>query len=150
MAALKGKGKGKGKKGKQGKGYYKGGQGKGKNNWYRAPGKAIGKGSINYNGAEDDYWNAWGYEGEGWNYDSNYDYGDDYGNYYLGNVMMMLEADAGTTDDRPNDNTTTTDTTIPDMTKFTVAARDVLRGHNYSTIYYNTQQIQCPTKWGGQ
>ena len=52
--------KGKGKTGKQGKGSYKGGYGKGKNNWYRASGKAIGNGSINYNAAEDDYWSAWG------------------------------------------------------------------------------------------
>ena len=87
MAALKGKGKGKGTKGKYGKGNYKGGY-KGKNNWYKSPGKAIGKGSINYNGLDEDYWSAWGCEGDDWN---NCYIGEDYGNYYIGNAAMLLE-----------------------------------------------------------
>ena len=65
MAALKGKsgyegGYGKGKTGKYGKGNHNGGYGKGKRNWNRAPGKAIGKGSANYNGYsyDGDCWSA--------------------------------------------------------------------------------------------
>ena len=74
-------------KGKYGKGNYKGGYGKGNNNWYRAPGKAIGKGGINYSGADDDYWDAWGCDGDEWSGE----YNEEYGNYYLGNVTMLLE-----------------------------------------------------------
>ena len=74
---------------KQKKKNTKHGYGTGKNNWYRFPGKAIGKGSINYNGySEDDYWSAWGYEDEYWN---NHNEENDYGNYYIGNAAMMLE-----------------------------------------------------------
>ena len=96
IAALKGKsgykgGYGKGKQGKYGKSNSKGGCGN-KNNWYRAPGKAIGKGGINYHGysQEDDYYNAWGYEEDNW------DYGvedESYNNYYLGIVATLLEND---------------------------------------------------------
>ena len=66
IVALKGRGEGKGKKGKQGKSNYIGGYGKGKGNWYRTPGNAIGKGRVNYSGGNDDYWSAWGCDGNGW------------------------------------------------------------------------------------
>ena len=95
IAALKGKGKGKTRKRKYGKNNYKGAYGKGKgnrNNWNRSPGKAIGKGAINYHGTDEDYWNAWGYDNDGWSY---YGGEEDYGNYYIGpsNAMMLLEID---------------------------------------------------------
>ena len=159
IAALKGEGKGKGKKGKFGKGNYKGGYGKGKNNnWYRAPGKAIGKGGIHYSGGDDDYWSAWGCDGDEW---SGY-YNEDYSNYYIGNVAMLLErkienetTETTTTTTQPN-TTTQLNTTIGskhnhkqdlgantwnfdrpspaktlqdvDMLKFVARQRDALRG----------------------
>ena len=88
LAALTGKGKGKGQKGKHGKSRYKEGYGKGNDNWYSSPGKAIGKGGVHHCGSEDEYWSAWGYDGDSWNHGN--DYGD-YNNHYIGNVMMMLE-----------------------------------------------------------
>ena len=123
MAALEGKGSGNGKNGKHGTGYQKGGYGNGNHNWYRAPGKAIGKGSINYNGVEDDYWNAWAFEGDDWNYNYSHGDGDGYGCYYLGNVMMMFEVGIENAEDE-----TEKKTIEPDMSKYKVSARDALRG----------------------
>ena len=101
----------------------------------------MGEGSINYNGADDDYWNAWGYEGEEWNYEPNYDYNNDYGGYFLGNVMMMLEVDTGDM----NGDTTNTDAIEQkdiDMSRYTMKSKHALKGtttarlvtlHNYTT-----------------
>lgn len=95
IAALKGKSKGEGK-GTYGKSNYKGyGKSSGKYNGYRSPGKAIGKGSFNLYGADNDYWSAWGTEPEQWGEPEQ----EDWNGYYIGNVTMMLEREDKVQDD---------------------------------------------------
>ena len=90
LAALKGKGKGKGKGSKGYKG-YKGRKGNGQGGGKGGKGKYnYGNKGLNYY-SDEDYYNAWGGEGE-----SNYNYEDwNWGgeNYYLGsgNLVFMLE-----------------------------------------------------------
>ena len=102
-------------------------------------------GGINYSGADDDYWNAWGCDEDKWNGW----YSEEVGNYYLGNVTMLLERETTTQSDTTTTQFTTTqsDTTTTrlntpnnckhihkpivedvDMTKFMRRQRDALRG----------------------
>ena len=146
IAALKGKygykgGYGKHNKGKYGKG--KGSYGKGKNNWYRAPGKAIGKGGINYHGynQEDEYYNAWGYEEDNWNYGIE---DENYNGYYLGNVAMLPENDDA--DVKEGSGEDEEEEIRRFMNKSAIDGRDSLRGtklNKPSYLHNKFEDLEC-------
>lgn len=80
---------------------------------------------MNNNGVEDEYWNAWGYDGDNWDYSSEC---DDYGNYYLGNSMVLLEIK---TKEQPIEDTTAV--TEIDVSKYAAYERDSLKGTTVAT-----------------
>lgn len=67
----------------------------------------------------------------GYSYNYHYGGGNNYGNYYFGNVMVMLEVNDVDVEDKTDDDMTITNTIeqiIPDMAKYIMTTRDALKG----------------------